>query len=325
MERCLIVRDIVLISYMWQKVNMASRIAMVPEMIKLKEGEKRVKKIEFEIKDSDFVSLGNAAHNTKVSRDIEPEKFIEIYKKITKKYRFQITQDFYQKFKEEMWGFGKKQYFQINILKYIIDFFIQCNTLLENEIEISPLISEFRGSGDIYELRHSCSLSYLTSVYASNDYKIEFLGKSNSTSPDFSINGISADLKVIQMTDWGKVHMEKGKKEFKTDLSDDIAYDLGTFIRNRLSEGAKQADMLFVDLTNKSSLMLYLNEKFDQNSDIIPEPKKYRVIYFWRAGPNKFIGRKGIYSFFGTFVDFDINLWNYIKNNNTTITHRMGP
>ena len=171
--------------------------------------------IEFKIKDSDFISLGNADHNIKLSWDIEPEKFIEIYSTIAKKYGFQITQDFYQKFKEKGWAFGKKQYLQVGILEYIIDFFIQCNSLLENGIEISPLISEFRGSGDIYELYHSCSLSYLTSIYASNGYKIEFLGKTSHKSPDFFINGISADLKVIQMTDWGEMHTKKGKKNLK--------------------------------------------------------------------------------------------------------------
>ena len=278
--------------------------------------------IEFKIKDDDFISLGNRAHNIKLSRDIEPEKFIEIYKKITEEYEFQITQDFYQKFKEERTAFGKKQYVGIDPLEYIIDFLIQCNTLLEKGIEISPLFNEFRKSGDIYQLRHSCSLSYLTSIYALNGYEIKFLTYSSGKSPDFSINGISSDLKVIQQSDLEAIHMRKGR-EFRTNLSEDICYDIGMSIRDRLCEGIKQSDLVFIDLGSKSLTSLYLEEKFDSSSEVLPEPKKCRVIYFCRIGPNIFIGRKGTFSFFGVFIDFDINIWNYIRNSHRIITHKI--
>ena len=68
---------------------------------------------------------------------------------------------------------------------------------------------------------------------------------------------------------------------------------------------------------------LYLDKKFNSSSEVLPEPKKYRAIYFCRIGPNSLIDRKGTFSFFGFFIDFDMNIWNYIRNCHTIVTHKM--
>lgn len=279
------------------------------------------KALEFQAQD-DFIALGRHALNLELVWSIRPKEFIELYNKIARDYDFRISPAFYQRFKEKRTVFGKKQSVHIDPLRTIVDFLIQCNTLLEHGIEIGLLLSEFSRAGDIYELRHSCSLSYLVSVYASSGYEVRLLAKSQQPSPDLSVNGIPADLKVIQATDWGARHANKGN-EFTTQLSKDLCYDIGTAIRNRLHEAVVQSDLVFIDLSSKSMGSLYIDERFDSSDEILPQPQRYRVVFFCKVGPNRFLDRQGSFSFFGAAVDFDKNLWCFIREYNRAITHKM--
>lgn len=96
---------------------------------------------------------------------------------------------------------------------------------------------EFRKSRNHKEFQRSCSLSYLTSTYALNSYtNILFPGK-----PDFVINDMPAELKVIHQLDPDKRFDEKGVNVFSSYLYEDVCYDVGQAIRNRLPERARKS------------------------------------------------------------------------------------
>ncbi len=281
------------------------------------------KSLKFEAKDAEFVSLGNASTNIRLTHEIAPEQFIKIYESICSQYNLQITEEFIKRLWEEETFFGVKRKAQIaNIIPYIIDFVLDAHYLLGKGIEIGPLIKEFKASGHIGELRHACSLSFLSSMYASKKYTVQFEGKSKGEKPDLFVNKIPADLKVIRQSDLEKIHRCKGRV-FESKLSEDLCYDIGKSIQNRLHEGIKQAELVFIDLTAKSLSSIWLGEEFDTLANIIPEPKRFRVVYFCKMGPNVFIGRKQTYSFFATYIDIEPNLWDFIKRSDKTITHTM--
>jgi len=220
----------------------------------------------------------------------ETRSFIEIFERIVDNFQFSITDEFYTRIStHEMLFHGKKSKAQsFSILGDIVDFFIECNFLLTKEIDIDVLFKEFRNSGNYEEYQHSCSLSYLTSTYAvSGNANIKFLVR-----PDFMVNEIPAELKVIQQLDMHKRIDELGVDKFSSYLYEDICYDIGQAVRNRLAEGIKQsAEIVFIDLSTKSLSTMFLGKDFDSMRNIVPEPKKYRVIFFCKMGPNVFIGR----------------------------------
>ena len=258
-----------------------------------------------------------------MTHDIAPQEFIKICENISCIYNLQITEQFIRKFWEEKTFFGVKRKGQIaNIMRYFIDFVLDAQCLLEKNIEIEPLIREFKESSDIYELRHACSLAFLSSVYVSQEYAVEFRAKSKGKNPDLFVSKIPADLKVIQQSDLEEIHRKKGRV-FESELSEDVCYDIGKAIQNRLHEGIKQGELVFIDITQISLSSMWLSEEFDTLGGVVPVPKRFRVVYFCKIGPNVFIGRKQTYSFFGTYIDIEPNMWRFIKRSDRRITHGL--
>lgn len=240
--------------------------------------------------------------------------------KITSTFNFSLTEKFYLRVSiTELTFHKKKMKSRVNILPDVIDFFLNCDSLMKNGIDIKGLVQEFRQSGNYEDFRHSCSLANISSTYALAGYT----NISYSGTPDFIINGILAELKVIKQSDYSKRFDEKETDIFTSYLHEDICYDIGQAIRNRLAGAIKQsAKLVFIDLSVKSLVAIYSSKAFDSVKNIIPEPKKHRVIYYCKFGPNIFIGRKGVHSFFGTYVDFNPNIWTFMIQRKRKITHK---
>jgi hypothetical protein len=280
--------------------------------------------LRFEAKDEDFLILGSEKTNIKLTHYIAPQEFIKIYETVSGTYKLEISQGFIRKFYETITFRGKKREAKPSmIIKYLIDFILDTHSLMERGIEVKPLVQEFKKSSDMAALRHACSLAFLSSIYAYNEYDIEYRSRSkDSRNADVCINGIFADIKVIQRSDLEQIHREKGR-EFKTKLSDDLCYDIGKAIQNRLHDGIKQAELVFIDLSQKSLPSMWRGEEFDATSNIVPEPTPFRVVYFCKIGPNVFIGREQVYSFFATYIDMDPRIWDFIKLSDRIITHGL--
>lgn len=275
-------------------------------------------KITFEAEGADLVRLGGERCDTRRVHKMDPTSFIKLFERIAAKFHFSITQEFLQRISsQEAIFMGKKRKVHVAYTTWdIVDFFINCDTLLTKNIDIAQLMKEFRKSGNHKEFQHSCSLSYLASTYALNGYTdIQFLGQ-----PDFAINQIPAELKVIHRLDPDRRFDERGVDAFSSFVYKDISYDVGQAISNRLPEGIKQsAEIVFIDLSAKSLKGRYLFKEFASVRNIIPEPKRYRVIFFCKIEPP--IGREGTYSLFGTYVDFDPDIWNFIKRSERKVKH----
>jgi len=216
----------------------------------------RKRKLEFEAADEEFVSCGTARHghkhNVKFLHHITPEEFIRTYEDISNRYNLDVTEYFLERFTVEGTAFGKKQKAQVSPIAELINFILDINYFLGKQTEVSPLIKEFNEVGDFGDLQHVCSLALLTSAYASRGYNIEFLRKSKEgKTPDLHINGIPADVKVRRQADIGAIHLEKGNT-YATKLGDDLCFDIGNSIQNRLYDGIKQAELVFVDLGRRS-------------------------------------------------------------------------
>lgn len=285
--------------------------------------------LRFEAKDEEWLMFGSASTNIKLTHCIAPQEFIKIYETVCGTYNLEISQGFIsqgfiRKFYETSTFFGIKRKAQpAFIYKYLIDFILNTHSLMERGIEVKPLVHEFKKSSDMAELRHACSLAFLSSIYAYNGYDIEYRSRSkDSRNADVCINGIFADIKVIQQSDFEQIHREKGRV-FKTKLSEDLCYDIGKAIQNRLHDGIKQAELVFIDLSQKSLSSMWLGEEFDTTSNIVPEPTPFRVVYFCKIGPNVFIGREPVYSFFATYIDMDPRIWDFIKHSDRIITHGL--
>ncbi len=144
---------------------------------------------------------------------------------------------------------------------------------------------------------------------------IQFLGQ-----PDLAINQIPAELKVQHRLDPDTRFEERRADTFSSFVYEDICYDIGRAISNRLPEGIKQsADVVFIDLSAKSLPARYSYKEFELVRNIIPEPRRCRVVFFCKIGPP--VGREGRYHLFGTYVDFEPSIWDYIKRNERKIKH----
>ena len=280
--------------------------------------------LQLRAKDADFLMIGNHSTNIRLTHHIAPQEFIKIFETISSTYNLEITQEFMRRFYEFSTFFGIKRKGQIAfIAKYFIDFVLDMHYLVERGIHIEPLIQEFKESGDMSELRHACSLAFLSSIYTCTGHGIEFGGRSrDSKSADLRIDGIFADIKVIQQNDLEQLHHRKGRV-FQTKLSEDLCYDLGKAVQNRLHDGIKQAELVFIDLSQKSLSSIWLSEEFDTTSNIVPDPRRSRVVYYCKIGPNVFIGREQTYSFFATYIDIDPFLWDFIKRSDKIATHNL--
>lgn len=283
----------------------------------------RHKGLRFEAKNEDFLTLGSESTNIRLTHHVTPQEFIKIYETVCGTYNLEITEEFMRRFWETTTFFGIKRKAHVSMVKYFLDLVLDTHYLMERDTEIEPLIREFKKSGDMDELRHACSLAFLSSIYACSGYGIEFRSRSrDSKSADLCINGISADIKVIQHSDLELIQRKRGRV-FQTKLSEDLCYDIGKAIQNRLHDGIKQAELVFIDLSEKSLSSMWLGEEFDTTSHIVPEPRPFRVVYFCKVGPNVLIGRAGTYSCFATYVDMDPLVWDFIKRSDRKITHHL--
>ncbi|MFX0132206.1 MAG: hypothetical protein ACFFDN_01040 [Candidatus Hodarchaeota archaeon] len=157
---------------------------------------------------------------------------------------------------------------------------------------------------------HACSMATITLYYLNNGYKVSIpFEKKNQYNPDLIINNLKSEIKTILSSDWTKdIDPETGFGK-ECSRGEDICYDLGTFIGKKNSgfKGILQSDLIFADLSEKS-LGELLKDAFmygfkDKIKFILPEPKKSRIIYFYRY----FIYCKGYY------LDFQPKLWNLIN------------
>ena len=285
---------------------------------------KRQTGLRFEAEDEDLLKFGNHSTNIRLTHHIAPQEFVKIFETISGTYNLEITQEFMRRFYDFSTFFGIKRKHEIAfITKYFIDFVLDMHYLVERGIHIEPLIQEFKESGDVSDLRHACSLAFLSSIYTCTGHGIELRGRSrDSKNADLCIDGIFADIKVIQQSDLEQLHREKGRV-FQTKLSEDLCYDLGKAIQNRLHDGIKQAELVFIDLSQKSLSSIWLSEEFDTTSNIVPDPRRSRVVYYCKIGPNVFIGRELTYSFFATYIDVDPFLWDFIKRSNKITKHHL--
>ncbi len=209
---------------------------------------------------------------------------------------------------------------QLIVDSYNTQFVIDISHLDSCGINISPLIYEFNNITKYDDYQHICSLAYLTSVYAIAGYKLEILThkKKGVRNPDFRINGLTADVKVRQVLDIRAPFISRNKNQFKSTLAEDLCYSIGHSIQNRLFVGIKQAELLFVDLNSTPlSLMALWDDKHSMAGQI-PEPKKYRVIFYCYP---QLEGQRKESAFCATYIDFDPLLWEFIKLNQDKIVH----
>ncbi len=280
-------------------------------------------KIEYE-NDRELICIGSSKYDIKYWRGIEPIDFVRIYNSITDKYSFEINDSFFRQFQQEKTAFGRKGLFPYASFPDIVDFFMCSNTMHEIGMDLNILIKELLSSSDVPDLRHARSLAYLGSIYSSKGHSIEYHKRSKSKSADLSIDGISADLKVIQENDWGHLHYYVHRKNvFVEEMGKSLCYDIGKAIANRLFDAIYQAEMVFIDLSLKSLSWLYRDERFDGVANIVPQPQRNRIIYFCTIPPDGHTRRYLDYLFYGFFADFDPNVWAYVRDYNFKIENRM--
>jgi len=68
-----------------------------------------MEKLVFEVENNDFVKLGDASYNIRLSHKIDPSSFIEIFDRIADNFHFWITEELYKRIsiRETTWH-GKK-------------------------------------------------------------------------------------------------------------------------------------------------------------------------------------------------------------------------
>jgi hypothetical protein len=283
--------------------------------------------LKFERENEENVRLANFSYSVKSVHGIEPDYFIRIFENISQKYRFSLTQEFLKAISvQEAESNGKKiKVTMFNIID-IADFFLNCSVLLDNDIDIKNLLKEFQASGDYRGFEHSVSLSRLAALFTLEGYKsIKFGGKT-----DFELEGLSAELKVIHLLDPDKRFDAKaeGANEFSSIVGKDVCYDVGQSIQNRLYEAIMEsAEIVFMDLSRKSLLGVF-SDKIFTIENIVPEPKKHRVILFCWMDKAFLKGalkdKMKAYSFYGSYIDFDPELWRALGLTRKTKHKRVG-
>jgi hypothetical protein len=158
------------------------------------------------------------------------------------------------------------------------------------------------------------------SVYALAGRNIELpVGlKKGVKNPDFIIDGLSADVKTRSQTDIG-AQFTGSKSQASKVLAEQLCYDIGSFIRDRMAEGIKQADVLFVDLSERSLSFMAMWDEKKRMKGQVPEPKNGRIIFY--CYPRAF-GEKKVETFQATFMDLEPLFWDFIKNNKDKIVVR---
>ncbi len=225
--------------------------------------------------------------------------------------------------------FGKKHTNTQIINDFPPSFIIDLDKLDSANVPVQSLIQEFSRISSKEEYDHVCSMAYVMSIYCEHGYSVvpTLQQKRGKKNPDFQISGLTADVKVRKANDPGeqfmrpenKVEHTEGLSQYSKTLCDELCYDIGYFIQNRLSDGAKQAYVLFVDLNYRSLPFMGMWDDLKRIKGIVPEPKAGRVIYYCYPRIHKETSSQ---SFYATFIDIDPKLWEFIKTNHDTIIFR---
>jgi len=171
---------------------------------------------------------------------------------------------------------------------------------------------------------HACAMSVISLYYLNKGYdiKIPFEIK-NQKNPDLKINDLNCEVKTSLESDWTKVIDPFTGKERRRKYSENLCYDLGTFIKNKGARGIGQSEVLFVDLSlthlgsiidiglsdisrlppSESSELRELLNIINNSLIKLPQPKKDRIIFFARANT----------TCYGFYFDLQPELWNMIK------------
>lgn len=297
---------------------------------------KKNNRIRFCVYDDSYISYGNRVREVCHTTGTTPDHFVRVYDDLSSKFGLDVTEQHFQRLYREiykddfiLYGQQKRPFPYISL---VIDFILNLDYLREKCINISPIIKEFNECTNSYELHHVVVLSSLSAIYTSGGYAINFPSKKKvGKNPDININGINADLKVIHPPDMDKLYKEKGKV-FTRKLSEDLCFDIGKAIENRLCIGIEQSDLVFIDLAAKSLKHMFIKSMManypDKYTLILPEPTKRRVVFFVIGllpnNLNRRIEGELPYSFFGTYIDIDPNLWETVKSNKINIEYKRG-
>jgi len=264
---------------------------------------------------------------------INPLEFVEKANKLFTKYNIKVPKDYLKDFTIKMEGMGWERVYNFPKEQFLLciknclcieeDYEIDTSKLLRKEL-IRP--RSRRG------VIHACSMSVIMFYYLKKGLKVELVIENTYKTPDLKINDLNCEIKTLMEWDWTEEMNPLTGKGKKKSLSENLCYDIGTFIEKRNSghKGIKQSDVIFADLSLKS-----LGELFDLPSEIqfddssleehlklvedsrleLPELKENRIIFFSRIKTECF----------GFYVDFQPELWSFIKKLERKITKAIYP
>lgn len=240
---------------------------------------------------------------------VDPIEFVDQVNALFAKYQITIPKDF-PKYTIREKKFHGKKVDDFPIIDFLIC--IHCCIIIQDEygIDTSKILrGELIKPNSNRGINHACSMAVIALYYLKEGYKVSIpVEKKNELNPDLIINNLRCEIKTIQESDWSnEIDPETGFGKRKT-RGPDLCYDIGKFLEKEKSgyKGILQGDVVFADLTLKSL--------GDISSDIrglgygdklkygLPEPKKYRIIYFSRHYLNCI----------GYTIDFESRLWNLI-------------
>ena len=212
--------------------------------------------------------------------------------------------------------------------------FITYSNLLESSgVDIRRLVSQIKPCKDYRNVRHARGLSELGWIYHKHGHTIEYLPKRNN--PDISIDGVKADLKVSQPIMFAEFIPEAKISKDKVDIGYEIMREITQSLKSRFSKGAKQAEMLFFDMTGNRFFTALDLVLFDKASHFmrLALPQKYRAVFYSRRqsppglnlftqGSNEKILTQfpNLFSFVGYSIDFEEFLWEAISKVQQEIT-----
>ncbi|MFH1485268.1 MAG: hypothetical protein ABIH46_04280 [Chloroflexota bacterium] len=296
----------------------------------------RPQRIDFRVLDEGHISYGGRVQEVRYSQGTTPEDFVRIYQELSDKCGLCVTEDFLAQFYVEAYGkdlsLSQREDPPFPYINHLVGFVLDTDYLVRRGTDVGPLVGQFNESGSVDELHHTFHLSGLAAIYASAKCSISFPRRLKSVrSPDLAMNGVHADLKVLNPPDVEKLHDEKGET-FESKLREDLCYDIGKAIENRMCVGMEQADLVFIDLGAKSLPLMYLGKSLENWSSrsyrlILPKPVRFRVIFCCMGSlPSNLDRRKeGLpYSFYGTYMDVDPTLWNFVRGSKVKIVHKRG-
>jgi len=277
--------------------------------------------LDIQIIEDHSISLSGHYFGLKSLYGIEPSLFIAYYENLIDKYSLNLNKI---EFVEEYYVGNEKEKGIIRPIQEYVAFIIYSNILEQKGIEIKNLIKQIKQGKDYYEIRHARSLAELIYIYHQNCFDIEFLPKG----PDFIINNIKADLKVIQPYILGPPRKDsKLTKSGSLDVGNEIILEISKKISSRFLEGCRQADLIYFDFTG--SLLFSSLDIFIDDFHRIIQPRKYRLIFYntsffphghelyHKLGDSvKFLGKitfPNLLSFKGYPADFDPYLWKFLS------------